>query len=229
MAASAPVRKLNPRQNTVEQIHAILREEIIGFQLRPGEAIPEKDLCQRFGVSRTPIREACQRLSFEGLVEILPQRGTFVSRINLEDVREDHFIRMTMEAATVQQAAASIDSAQAEALELNLRNQQFCLERPNTEELYRLDQEFHRLIAGVGHSAKVWRVIDSAKLQLDRVRVLTYDLPQYLEQIVQQHRDLFEAIAAHHPDQAVQALQDHLNDVLRHIETLQQQHPEYFN
>ncbi len=227
--SSVPALKLNPRQNTVEQIHAILREEIIGFQLRPGEAIPEKDLCQRFGVSRTPIREACQRLSYEGLVEILPQRGTFVSRINLQDVREDHFIRMTMEAATVQHAAESIAAEQVEALEFNLRNQQFCLERANTEELYRLDQEFHRLIAGVGHSEKVWRVIDSAKLQLDRVRVLTYALPQYLEQIVHQHRALFEAIAAHHPEQAAQALQKHLTDVLSHIETLQHQHPEYFS
>ena len=89
---TATIRELNPRQNTVEQNHLILREEIIGLRLQPGEAIPEKALCQRFGISRTPVREACLRLSFDNLVVVFPQRGTFVSKIRLQDVREDHLI-----------------------------------------------------------------------------------------------------------------------------------------
>ena len=62
----------------MEQVHVILRKEIIDMLLQPGEAISEKELCGRFEISRTPVREACLRLSFENLVEIFPQRGTFV-------------------------------------------------------------------------------------------------------------------------------------------------------
>ena len=67
------IQKLNPLQNTVEQVHVILRKEIIDMRLHPGEAISEKELCGRFEISRTPVREACLRLSFENLVEIFPQ------------------------------------------------------------------------------------------------------------------------------------------------------------
>ena len=95
------INKLNPLKNTVEQLHTILRKEIIDMLLKPGEPIFEKELCQRFGVSRTPVREACMRLSFDNLVEIFPQRGTFVTKIRRQDVHEDHFVRDALETATI--------------------------------------------------------------------------------------------------------------------------------
>lgn len=81
------IQKLNPLQNTVEQVHVILFKEIIDMRLQPGEAISKKELCGRFEISRTPVREACLRLSFENLVEISPQCGTFVSTIRVQYVR----------------------------------------------------------------------------------------------------------------------------------------------
>ena len=132
---TATIRELNPRQNTVEQIHLILREEIIGLRLQPGEAIPEKALCQRFGISRTPVREACLRLSFDNLVEVFPQRGTFVSKIRLQDVREDHFIREALETATIRYAVRFMTQEDAKNFRQNLNMQQICVDSNNVEKL----------------------------------------------------------------------------------------------
>ena len=158
------IQKLNPRQNTVEQVHVILRKDIIDMRLKPGKAISEKELCGRFGISRTPVREACLRLSFDNLVEVFPQRWTFVSKIRLQDVREDHFIREALETATIQFAAQHLTRKDKDNLSEILDKQQICVDSNESEKLYQLDQMLHKYLAQVGHSDRVWNVIENAKL-----------------------------------------------------------------
>ena len=228
MIMAAAIRELNPRQNTVEQIYLILREEIIGLRLQPGEAIPEKELCRRFGISRTPVREACLRLSYDHLVEVLPQRGTFVSKIRLEDMREGHFIREAIETATIRYAAQHMTKEDRENFRQNLDKQQICVDENNGEKLYQLDQEFHKYLAQVGHSERVWRVINSAKLQLDRVRKLTYPMSGYMQSIVDQHREIVEQLCSGDEGRAVESMKHHLNEVLQRVEILVEDYPDYF-
>ena len=96
---------LTGRGGTTERVLAVLREAIIGFELAPGEDIDKSALCERLGVSRFPVSEALARLQGEGLVEILPQRGTRVSRIRLAEVRQSMFIRRALESQAVRTLA----------------------------------------------------------------------------------------------------------------------------
>ena len=105
------------------------------MRLQPGEAISEKELCGRFEISRTPVREACLRLSFENLVEIFPQRGTFVSIIRRQDVRDDHFIREALETATIQFAARHLTRKDKDNLSEILDKQQVCVDSNESEKL----------------------------------------------------------------------------------------------
>ena len=222
------INKLNPLKNTVEQLHTILRKEIIDMRLKPGEPIFEKELCQRFGVSRTPVREACMRLSFDNLVEIFPQRGTFVTKIRRQDVHEDHFVRDALETATITYAVEHLTSKDKDNLRKILDNQQICVDSNESEKLYQLDQKLHKYLAQVGHSEKVWNVIENAKLQLNRVRMLTYPMPGYLQIIVDQHRELVEQLCLGDEEKAVAAMKHHLNDVLQRFEILIKTYPDYF-
>ncbi len=120
-------------------------------------------------------------LSFDNLVEVFPQRGTFVSKIRLQDVREDHFIWEALETVTIRYAVRFMTQEDAKNFRQNLNMQQICVDSNNVEKLYLLDQELHKLLPQAGHSQKVWNVIDSAKLQLDRVRKLTYPMSGYAE------------------------------------------------
>ena len=222
------INKLNPLKNTVEQLHTILRKEIIDMRLKPGEPIFEKDLCQRFGVSRTPVREACMRLSFDNLVEIFPQRGTFVTKISRQDVHEDHFVRDALERATIIYAVEHLTSKDKDNLRKILDKQQICVDSNDSEKLYQLDEKLHKYLAQVGHSEKVWNVIENAKLQLNRVRMLTYPMPGYLQIIVDQHRELVEQLCLGNEKKAVAAMKHHLNDVLQRFEILIKTYPDYF-
>ncbi len=105
----APGARLGPevdrRRPIVPQVHDALRDAIVRVAILPGQAISETEMAASFGVSRTPIREALIRLADEGLIDIYPQAGTFVSRIDLAAVREAQFVRQTLETAVGIEAA----------------------------------------------------------------------------------------------------------------------------
>ena len=90
--------------------------------------------------------------------------------------------------ATIRYAVRFMTQEDAKNFRQNLNMQQICVDSNNVEKLYLLDQELHKLLTQVGHSQRVWNVIDSAKLQLDRVRKLTYPMSGYMQSIVDQHR-----------------------------------------
>jgi GntR family transcriptional regulator, rspAB operon transcriptional repressor len=111
------------RQTIGGQIRALLRREIIVGQLAPRAMLSEQELSQRFGVSRTPIREALIKLAEENLVEIYPQYGSFVAPIKLQDVFDSQFVRESLECAAIERAVERIDATQARALRAVLQRQ----------------------------------------------------------------------------------------------------------
>jgi DNA-binding GntR family transcriptional regulator len=107
---------VTPKLTSSALIHATLRRRIVSVDLKPGSILIEKELADEFGVSRTPVREALQRLAEEHLVDILPRSGTYVSRIDLRAVREALVIRQALERVSVREAgefcASSVPSRQ---------------------------------------------------------------------------------------------------------------------
>src|ERR1700704_6738664 len=102
-----------PRGETAASRHySDLRAELVRLQRRPGEAISEAEIALSYGVSRTPVREAILKLSDEGLLEIFPQSGSFVSRIPVGALPEAIIIRKALEATTAQMAAARASASQ---------------------------------------------------------------------------------------------------------------------
>ena len=91
-----------------------LRRAIVRLEMAPGSAISEKDICARFDVSRTPVREALQRLAEEDLVDIFPHSGTWVSRISFALAEEGFVLRRALEVESVRKASGR-DHAEAHA------------------------------------------------------------------------------------------------------------------
>ena len=91
------------------QVHNYLRQQILRLDLKPGQALSEKELSLQLSVSRTPVREAFIRLSEEGLVDIFPQRGTIVAPIRMDEIKEAQFLREILETAIVRRAAENIE------------------------------------------------------------------------------------------------------------------------
>src|ERR1700722_15523834 len=223
-----PSAAIDPRRSLSAQIYELAREAIVSLWLKPGQAISEKEIASQLGVSRTPVREALMRLSDEGLIEVFRQSGTFVSPIKLHDVYEGLLIREALETAVVRQATRKFDRRFARRFQALLARQRECAKRNDYDGFHTLDEEFHRTISECGGTPRVWRIIISAKAQLDRVRRLGIRAPGQFRQILQQHESIVAGMKSGDEALAASALQEHLNAVFTSIRLLLDENSDYF-
>lgn len=200
--------------------YAIMRRAIIEMALQPGSIVNEKAICAELGVSRTPLREALLKLQDESLVRIAPATGTFVARIDLETVFEGHLIRRVLELEMVRLAAQRMTARAERDLDFNLYRQRQVASDNDFGQFYELDEEFHEIVTEIGASERVWRVIHSAKAQLDRVRRLAFPLPSHLDTILTEHEAIVTALKLRDPDKAAEAMDVHVSRVFKTVQSL---------
>ena len=163
-----------PRTATAaSRIYSDLRVELVSLQRRPGEAISEAEIALSYGVSRTPVREAILKLSDEGLLEIFPQSGIFVSRIPIAALPEAIVIRKALEETTARMAAERATSSQILALRSVLERQREANAARDSDAFHHADELFHATIADVAGYPGIWKFIQQVKVHVDRYRRLT--------------------------------------------------------
>jgi len=217
-----------PRSTAATQILIQLRQAILAMDLPPGTPLTEKQLTERFGVSRTPVREALIRLAEERLVDIFPQSGTFVGRIPVSTLPEAVVIRKALEQAALELAIARADTAALDELERVIARQQAMASIDDRDGFHAADEAFHETIATIAGHPGIWRVAQQAKVQIDRCRRLTLPTPGRMGQVIAEHRAILAAMRKRDGAQARQALDRHLSMVLPDIDTFRQSHPDYF-
>ena len=215
-------------EHIVPQVYQILYKSIISLWLKPGQRLREKEICKQLQISRTPVREALLKLADERLIVILDRSGTYVSRINIKDVQESQFIRESLETATVRYAVKNCNTDLAEKLSILIEQQQQCVKDDNRLRLSELDDLFHRTIVEFQFSSRVWKIINNAKAQMDRVRILALPLPRRATEIVEEHSKIYDALCSGNERQALDAMSFHLNTVFTSLEQLLEKHQEYF-
>jgi DNA-binding GntR family transcriptional regulator len=218
-----------PRGTAREQTLETLRSEIIGLRLAPGAALSENELAGMLGVSRTPVRESLILLQGEGLVQVYPQVGTFVSLVDPERVAEAQFIREAIECSSLQSATIPVPDADHEALRANLRQQAEVAEQNDPEAFFELDEEFHRTLLRIAGHESAWRTVTSQKAHLDRARRLSLGNLRPLTALVGQHGSVAEALIAGDRETAVANLRTHLRDIFDDVATIRAERPELFS
>lgn len=210
-------------------IYRDLRTQIVSLRRKPGEPVAEKLIAQDFGVSRTPVREAILRLADEGLIEIFPQSGTFVSRIPVDALPEAFAIRKALEEATVRYAAERASGSQIALLRANLELQREMATEGNYGGFHQADEAFHAMIAEIGGYPGFWTVTQQVKVQIDRYRLLTLPMQGRILKVIEEHAAIVEAVAARDPAAAVRALDRHLDDLQTTINEARRSNPAYFS
>lgn len=196
-----------------QQIYQAVRQDIIACQLLPGAKLSEKELAERFGISRQPVREALIKLSQDGLIQVLPQRGTFVRRISAKRVADGRFIREAIELAVVEKAAGGLAEPVLEALERNLQAQEEEVHKQNRERFLVFDDAFHDALAQAIDCASAWQMLQHIKANMDRVRYLSLANESPLSVLLMQHQAIFQAIKAQDAQAARLAVQLHLKEL----------------
>jgi GntR family transcriptional regulator, rspAB operon transcriptional repressor len=215
--------------STRDLVYAALRQRIIELELRPATPLSEAEIASGFGVSRTPVREALLLLAEQGLVEVYPQKGTFVGPIVYEAVVSAQFIREALECASLERGAGNIDASAIRELRELLRRQHAADERRDAREFFRLDEEFHQLLMVSGGQQAAWRFVSQAKAQMDRARRLSLPEGDKMAHLIVQHTAIVDDLEAERPAEAVQSLREHLRVVLSDIGRMREDNPDLFD
>ena len=213
---------------TRAQVYGVLRDAIVSAELEPGRQLSENELAERLGVSRTPIREALVRLRDDRLVEIVPQLGTFVSRIGTAAVQDAQFIREALECSAVRLAAEKAERSDVAALDGLLRRQEEVRDANDYDRFYALDDELHGALCELSGHGVAWSLAQRANGHLNRVRRLSLPQPRYLAEMVAEHKLVVDAVRRGDPDAAEAALRHHLRMVLSGLPAIHTEHPDYF-
>lgn len=227
MNSARPARVVTIGETVGPQVYRILREQIIQAELLPGERLSESDVAKTLSVSRQPVREAFIKLSEEGLVQVLPQRGTFVTRISVASVMDVRFVREAIEADVVRVVAEAAAPDTIEELRRQIAEQRK-LPHNDRAAFLRLDELFHRTLATAAGKAYAWSVIESVKAQMDRVRFLSVDDMQ-IGRLIDQHHRIVEAIAAGDKAAAEEATRLHLREILNSLPEIARSRSELFD
>lgn len=219
-----------PRTATAAaRIYAALRAELVSLQRRPGDPIIEAEIARSYGVSRTPVREAILRLADEGLVEIFPQSGIFVSHIPLAALPEAIIVRRSLEETTTRMATERASTSQILGLHAILERQREADKAGEREAFHQADEAFHAAIAEIAGHPGIWKLILQVKVHVDRFRWLTLPQRGRMTEVIAEHEAVMAAIEARDPPSAGAAMARHLERLLADISATQHNNPEFFD
>ena len=192
-----------------------LRDEILTGELQPGVLLNTLSLSSRLGVSRTPIREALNRLVSVGLVENIPHRGSFVRKLSVEEVLEVYYIRAALAGVCARLATKRITETQKKQL-IELCD---AMEKPDEDHKTMLQQnfQFHNIIFQAAHSPRVESLALQYYHQSEQFRALSLELPGRFEEACREHRRILQAILDGDNDSAEQSSREHQLNTARRI------------
>jgi DNA-binding GntR family transcriptional regulator len=225
---TALIKSMDPSLPKTGQVYELIRRAIVGLSLPPGSNINEKVICEQLAISRTPLREAILQLQSENLVTVMPNSGTYVSRIDLQSVFDGQLIREALEMKLVRLAATRMSPIFERQLDFNMHQQRRLAMELDYDGFYELDEAFHSMICEFGASIRIWRIVNGAKAQLDRVRRLAFPVPTHLEAVLREHSAIVDGLKLRDPESAAAAMKIHLERVFETIRRLITERRDYF-
>lgn len=204
-----------------------LTENIVSLEFEPGMAVSENELSAELNISRTPIREALIELSKNGLVNIIPHKGSYISKISCSAIEEARFIRIALETAVVKLACADLPPQFVIKLNANIADQKKAIEDNNLLTLLELDNNFHKLLFTAVNKTWTYEFACTQIIHFDRLRTL---LIKELKnrQTVEDHENILRAIENHDKVLAEQLMIQHLSRTKIKKDELISKYPNYF-
>lgn len=184
---------IEQHQTLREQLADYLKDSIIKGHLKPGERIAEPELAERFGISRTPVREAFRQLESEGFLTVIPRRGATVSPITDRDVKEFYTIKALLEGYAARIACPKFTEKKIRKMEsLNAQMSKFA-KNDDVKNFLRSDNQLHDVFLDVCGNDKLFSLVHTVVQQFERLRIAALSIPGRMKKSVSQHKDIIEA------------------------------------
>lgn len=198
------------------KVYEQLKNEILLLDIKPGEMLSEIELSNRFKVSRTPIRDALIRLQNEGLIEVRPHIGTFVTLIDFDLITDVIYMREKLEKAIIGDLIENPNQLVHLSLKLSVEAQKKIIEsdlnaNEKAKRFMEMDNEFHKFIFKMNNKENVWNYLDNIRTHYDRLRMfLNDDSPETLNRLYYEHMEIVESIISGKKEDAFNIYDKHL-------------------
>lgn len=216
------------RGTTSTQVYDVLRRAIVTGELAPGATMSEVDIGEALNVSRTPVRETFRRLAGEGLLQIAPQVGTIVCKMNRQTLADALFIRETIECATARLAAKAPLADRLTVRDVVLRQKE-AIERGDFEDGLSKDEDLHRALIDISGHAGAWEPVRQARGHMERVRRMAIPELQGNTKALEQHMRIVDALIAGDTEVLVNELRGHIRLIEGFVDGIAKLHPDYFD
>ncbi len=208
------------RESAKDYALRVIKENIVTWELVPGEVVSEKSLSEALGVSRAPIREALQELGKTGIITIYPQRGTVISELDYDRIREAEFLRRTVECAVIEEACFTATDEDFLWFENNLALQKLYWSNISPIEQSRADKEFHKHLYEITKKMQCYEAVQNLNIHFDRIRYAKF-LSKNDVNLYKDHMSIFEAIRERNPQKAIEAEKIHLSRYQIEVEDIE--------
>ncbi len=204
--------KTKTYKNRGELVFETLKQEILDLELKPGQIISENEICERFGVSRTPVREAVRRLQEQGFVNSVPYSGTQVTLLNLDNIKQMIYMRVAVETMVMRDFMDMATPLWIEEVRYMIRKQQALIQEKGfePEQFYRMDAQMHAIWYQATGKKKLWDMIQAQQLHYTRFRMLDFVTETDFTRIIREHTELFDLLEKKDIQGLERSLREHL-------------------
>lgn len=199
-------------KNRGELVFDTLKKEILNLELKPGQPISENEICSRFDVSRTPVREALRRLQEQGFVHTIPYSGTCVAPLNLDTIKQMIYMRVAVELMVMRDYRKIATPMMLEEIRFMIRKQELLIQQPDfePEQFYPLDAQMHAIWFEATGKEKLWEFILAQQVHYTRFRMLDFVTETDFTRIIKEHNRLLALLEAADDEALEEALKAHL-------------------
>ena len=175
-----------------EKIVETIRNAIVNGQLAAGTRVAEPDLADKFGISRTPIREAFRQLESEGFITVIPRKGAIVASLSPKDVADFYDLKAVLEGYAARTAAKKLTPKDIDKMESVNRQMEAAAGKKDVRKVLALHNEFHDIFVKSCGNEKLHSIVQNLVMQFQRFRLILA-MPGRVEGIIQQHREIIDA------------------------------------
>lgn len=202
---------MEPLHHTSESIYNILKVEILNLTLSPGQAISEHEICTRFSVSRTPVRTAFQRLQTDGLLDVVPYKGSVVTLLDFDRISQTIYMRTAVESSVLKDFIEISTPMLEEKVRYQIRKQAVLIETDFDPALfYKMDATMHKIWFDSTNKQLLWQMMQSAEIHYTRFRMLDIVAVKNFKAIVREHEEILSAIQSRDSEKLSILTKNHL-------------------
>jgi len=192
-----------------------LRNDILTQKIENGAKLTEQNVCNMYGVSRTPVREAFQKLELDGLIDIVPNKGAYVRGLSLQDIKDMYELRKAYEVICVQFAVDRITDEEMEKLRESYDLMEFFRIREDSGKFLDMNTRFHQIIYNSTGNRMLQHVLTSYQVYTKNTKLNHSYISQYYDEVLEEHKAIYEAIANKDKEAAKLAAAVHMDNSRR--------------